>query len=110
MSATRRPTRTDLAVLLEQHIGQANGITAEAIAVQLGCPPRVVRHLVTELREDGVAVCGHPATGYFIAANSEELEQTCAFLRSRAMHSLTLESKLRRVPLPDLIGQLRLKT
>jgi hypothetical protein len=55
-------------------------------------------------------VCGHPATGYFIASNREELEETCQFLRSRAMHSLVLEAKLRGLPLADLVGQLRLKT
>ena len=105
-----RPNKTDLQVLLERHIGRDRGITAAAIAATLGCPERVVRELVTELRQDGRAVCGHPADGYFIAATREELEETCAFLRSRAMHSLVLESKLRGMPLADLVGQLRLKT
>jgi biotin operon repressor len=97
-------------VLLERHIGRERGITAAAIAVALGCQERVVRELVTEMRQDGIAVCGHPADGYYIAATKEELEETCAFLRSRAMHSLVLESKLRGLPLADLVGQLRLKT
>lgn len=100
----------DLAALLSRHIGKANGVTASGLATALGTTTRAVRHLVTELREEGMAVCGHPATGYFIAANPEELEATCAFLRSRAMHSLKLESTLRHVPLTDLLGQLRLKT
>jgi biotin operon repressor len=104
------PNKAHLAAYLQFHIGEDRGITAAAIAVALQCNERLVRHLVTELREDGVAVCGYPGSGYFIAANAQELEDTCAFLRSRAMHSLVLESKLRHVPLPDLIGQLRLKT
>jgi len=99
-----------LSTYLQLHIGKDGGITAAAIAVVLGCNERQVRLMVTELRKDGVAVCGHPMSGYFIAATPEELEETCAFLRSRAMHSLVLESKLRHVPLPDLLGQLRLKT
>lgn len=103
-------TKNDLQAALSRHIGQANGITAAALSTALGIPARGVRLLVTELREEGVAVCGHPRTGYFIAATSEELEATCAFLRSRAMHSLQLESTLRHVPLVDLLGQLRLKT
>lgn len=110
----QRPTKTDLQVLLERHIGRAAGVTAARIAGELGLPlasgPRLVRELVTELRSDGIAVCGHPATGYFIAATAAELEETCQFLRSRAMHSLVLESKLRGLPLADLVGQLRLKT
>jgi biotin operon repressor len=104
-------TKADLqAVLAREHIGRHNGIAAELLALVLGCEARHVRALVTELREQGVAVCGHPKTGYFIAQTPEELESTCQFLRSRAMHSLVLESKLRHVPLPELLGQLRLKT
>lgn len=103
-------TKHDLQAVLARHIGKENGATASALSATLGVTTRAVRHLVTELREDGAAVCGHPSTGYFIAANNEELEATCAFLRSRAMHSLQLESTLRHVPLPDLLGQLRLKT
>lgn len=107
---TTSATRTDLAALLERHIGRGRGITARQIAEQLGCADRVVRELVTELRLDGLAVCGRPETGYFIAATAEELQETCEFLRARAMHSLVLESRMRHVPLPDLVGQLRLKT
>jgi hypothetical protein len=91
--------------VLSSHIGQSNGINVKGLAALLDCTERMVRKLVSELREDGTAVCG-----YFIAANAEELEETCQFLRGRAMHSLHLESKLRNMPLPDLIGQMHLKT
>jgi biotin operon repressor len=104
------PNKTHLSTYLRFHIGRERGITAAAIAVALGCNEREVRKLVTELREDGMAVCGHPVSGYFIAATHEEIEETCAFLRSRAMHSLVLESKLRGMALADLLGQLRLPT
>lgn len=104
------PTKTDLLMLLEAHIGRDSGITARAIAQALGCTERLVRELVTELRMDGVALCGKPDTGYFVAATAEELQETCAFLRARALHSLVLEARMRHVPLPDLIGQLRLPT
>lgn len=103
-------SRNDLQALLARHIGRDNGVTASQASTYLGITARAVRHLVTELREDGIAVCGHPSTGYFIAASPEELEATCMFLRSRAMHSLQLEATLRHVPLVDLFGQLRLKT
>lgn len=69
-----------------------------------------MRVLVSELREDGHAICGTPADGYYIAANADELQHTCDFLRSRAMHSLVLEARLKRIPLVDLLGQLRLPT
>jgi hypothetical protein len=108
-----RPGKTELHVILQAHIGRARGVSAAFLAGALGLPfsaVREVRWLITELREDGVAVCGHPASGYFIAETKEELEETCAFLRARAMHSLALESKLRGMPLADLVGQLHLKT
>ena len=90
--------------------GRVNGITGADLAQILELKEREIRHAISELRMEGIAVCGHPRSGYFIAATPEELEDTCAFLRDRALHSLTLESKLRHVPLPELLGQLRLKT
>jgi hypothetical protein len=63
-----------------------------------------------EASEEGHAICGTPSHGYYIAADAAELEETCEFLRSRALHSLNLESKLRKIPLPDLLGQLHVPT
>jgi biotin operon repressor len=104
------PNKHTLLSLLQSHIGQSKGISVRDIAYHLRTSERQVRLAVTELRMDGIAVCGHPTTGYYIAETPEELERTCAFLRSRALQSLTLEANLRRVPLPDLIGQLHLRT
>lgn len=105
-----RPSKARLVAILEGHIGRDRGATVAALAQRLECNERLVRELVTELRLEGVAICGRPETGYFVAATADELEETCAFLRARAMHSLTIESRMRRVPLLDLLGQLRLKT
>lgn len=102
--------KNELLTLLSRHIGEAAGITAEGITLAIGVPKRRVRALVSELRLDGVAVCGTPRDGYFIAATPEDLEATCKFLRSRALHSLLLESRLRNVPLEDMVGQMRLPT
>lgn len=104
------PTVHDLVRALSARIGRARGVSALALAGQLACTERQVRRLVTQARTDGIAVCGRPRSGYFIAATAQELEDTCRFLRARAMRSLQLEARLRRVPLPDLIGQLRLRT
>ncbi len=101
---------SDVLRALAPHIGKRAGIAVKALADELQTSPRQVRKLVTELRLDGIAVCGHPKTGYFMAETADELENTCKFLRQRALHSLTLESKLRRIPLPDLLGQMHLKT
>lgn len=103
-------THADLLTLLSLHQGQRNGISAAALAAQLDVPERLVRTWVSQLRAQGIAVVAHPTTGYYIAQTAQEIEACCAFLRSRAMHSLYLEARLRNIPLPDLLGQLRLRT
>jgi biotin operon repressor len=102
--------RHQLLGVLSAHIGRERGISVRQLALELDVDERAVRTLVSELRTDGVAVCGTPGDGYFIASTPEELEHTLNFLRSRAMHSLVLESRLRKISLLDLIGQLRLPT
>lgn len=92
------------------HIGAENGVTAERLAAQIGTTPRELRKHISTLREQGVAVCGTPRFGYFVARTDAELEDSCAFLRRRALHSLALEARLRRITLPDLIGQMKLRT
>lgn len=104
-------TKHELLAELAHHIGAERGVHVAELARRVRLNPRDVRRLVSLLREDGIAVCGHPSTGYFIAADQEELDRYCLkFLRSRAMHSLRLEARLRRIPLPDLLGQLKLPT
>lgn len=103
--------RDDLVALLARHQGADQGISAEAIARALGVPTRRVRTLASEARMQGIAVCAHPAKGYFIAANEEELNRYyIRFMYSRAMHTLKLIAIAKRIPLPELIGQMRLPT
>lgn len=102
--------KTNVLSVLARRVGVANGIHVADLAAICQLAEREVRKAVSELREEGVAVCAQPATGYFIAGTPEELEESCQFLRGRAMHSLRLESRLRNIPLPDLLGQLHLPT
>lgn len=103
-------TKHDLFSLLAVRVGAHNGVSVNALARTLVTTPRHVRTLVSDLRMDGIAVCGTPKSGYYIAATPEEMEDTCQFLRNRAMHSLQLESRLRKIPMPDLLGQLHVPT
>lgn len=103
-------SKHDLFSILAHRVGQHNGASVSTLAKQLGTTERQVRSLVSELRLDGIAVCGTPKSGYYIAANADELKETCEFLRHRAMHSLQLESRLRNIPMPDLLGQLHVPT
>lgn len=99
-----------LQVLARDHTGAARGVGAAALAAKAHTSERYLRTLISAAREEGIAIAGTPTTGYFIAETAEELQQCCAFLRSRAMHSLRIEAQLRRVPLADLLGQLHLPT
>jgi biotin operon repressor len=102
--------KTAVFVVLQRHQGKHDGIKAKDLAHLAGVNEREVRHQVSALREDGIAVCGHPRTGYFIASSPDELETTVEYLKSRALHSLHLASRLTKIPLVDLLGQLKLKT
>ena len=103
-------TKHQLMAVMAKHAGKHNGVHVKHLAEVLNIPERQVRHLVTECREDGIAICGHPATGYFIAQTDDELQETLDFLKERALHSLKLASTLSKLPLADLVGQLHLKT
>src|SRR5690606_6758196 len=93
--------------VMQHHVGARSGIGVKRLAELCCVDERRVRHIVSDLREEGFSVCGTPGAGYFIAANAQEVDDCCRFLRKRAMHSLRLEAKLRRQALPDLINQLR---
>lgn len=93
--------------ILSRYRGRNNGIHVEHLVALTGQPQRRLRKLISELRNEGVAVCGKPETGYFVAETAEELDEFCIkYLEQRAMHSLRLSSRLRKIPLPVLAGQL----
>lgn len=93
---------------LSRHQGSAAGIGAKALAAELGVSPRKLRKLISAAREDGMAICGQPGTGYYVPVTPEELAQSCAFLEHRALHSLRLLSRMKHVSMPALLGQLKL--
>ncbi len=103
-----------LDVLQMRHTGALNGVTVKQLASEVvGTDPtpgdeRNVRHAVSVLREQGQAVCAHPKRGYFLAANSGEINETCEFLYARAMHTLKQVAALKNKALPDLRGQMGL--
>lgn len=101
-------TMTSLLNALSRHQGRDRGISARDLAAELDVPPRQLRKLVSAAREEGIAICGKPASGYFMAVTPEELQETCAFLEHRALHSLRKLSRMKRVSLPVLLGQLML--
>ena len=104
-----------LLAVLSRHIGSRRGISAAALARAVYGPgagagdERRIRHMVAELRAQGEHICADPRHGYFIAKTEAELDDTCRFLYDRAMTSLSQISAMKRVSLPDLAGQLRIR-
>ena len=99
--------------VMSLHRGSSRGVPmGELVYEATGLAPtpaleRRARMLISALRDEGYPICATPRQGYYYANCEAELHQCCAFLRERAMHSLKLEAKLRRMALPDLLGQLR---
>lgn len=105
-----------LLTVMSVFIGKANGVTAKQLVelINFRCATQItqreLRSLVEALREDGYHICATPTHGYFIAKSPTELEETCEFLRSRAMRSLKQIAAMKRISMPDLFGQLKLPT
>ncbi|WP_049764595.1 hypothetical protein [Thioalkalivibrio sulfidiphilus] len=72
---------------------------------------RITRSLITELRQEGHAIAHKPGAGggYYMARNEDELKDTAAWFRKRAMSSLRQEAALRRISLGALIEQYQLE-
>lgn len=93
MTAEKAVTAAALKAALKT--GKANGQSVQTLHFLLDTTERAVRKLVDELIDEGVPVCAHPTTGYYIAATWEEVEATYDWLRSRGLHSLAKAAKLR---------------
>lgn len=99
-------TKEQLLNILAEHQGREAGIQGNALARKAGLSPRRLRTLISQMRDQGIAICGKPASGYFVPVSAEELSESCAYLEARALHSLRLLSRMKKVALPTLLGQL----
>jgi len=99
---------------LSRHIGKTSGVTAKELVADITWQAaseaecRRLRQVIESLRREGQHICGHPSSGYFIASNEAELNESCLFLYNRAMTSLSQISAMKKISLPDIAGQLRL--
>lgn len=115
MSMLEPHLHDQLLAVLSRHIGADRGISVQRLAWRLFGPraserdQRNIRKAVEELRREGHHICADPARGYFIAGTARELDDTCRFLYRRAMTSLNQVAAMKRVSLPDLAGQLRIR-
>lgn len=109
-------TREAVLTAMENHVGADSGASGAALVLEIcglyatKAHERALRKVIEELRREGHHLCGTPAEGYYMAVNDDELLRTCEFLHDRAMTTLAQIAAMRRVSLPDLRGQLRLRT
>lgn len=93
---------------LQSRIGAAKGMhEAELVAVTL-LNGRLCRKAIELLRLDGVQICGKPETGYYIAATADELTSTTDWMFKRAAKTLKQISRMTKIALPALVGQINL--
>lgn len=90
---------------LSRHLGSGQGIRADDLARELHRSARQIRKGISALRDEGVAVCGTPITGYYIATTPEELRQTLAFHKKRLEHEARIVRHLEALCTPALMGQ-----
>lgn len=96
--------KTELLQILQRHTGKSNGIHVKHLAQQLDATERAARKLVAEAREDGMPICGKPESGYYLAANQQEIDETVAFLESRVKTTVDQIARLKnaRLATPQL--------
>lgn len=71
---------------------------------------RNLRELVDELQKEGVPVVSDSSQtgGYWLASTAGELDDYCGRLRTAALKKLKKEARLRKLTLPQLLGQIQL--
>jgi hypothetical protein len=92
------------------HLGRARAIKADELAALLDMTTRAVGDIMKSLSEThclAIAAAVTKPYGYYLVDTAAELENYCGQLHSRALSQLRRESILRRVPMPELLGQLR---
>ncbi|MDY6789701.1 MAG: hypothetical protein SWH54_00350 [Thermodesulfobacteriota bacterium] len=112
--------RTRILIIMAGHVGKSNRIGMGELYEQVFettyehriNDTRPLRILITELRKDGVAICSKQSQnsgGYWLASAGSELTSYCETLRKRALGILGMEAKVRKMTLPELVGQLSLE-
>jgi len=104
---------------LTSHIGEHQAIGMAALYEAVFERPwqdkindtRALRKVVTDLRAEGVAICSVSTTaggGYYLAAAGSELAQYLRRTERRALSILSRNARIKRISLPNYLGQLKL--
>ena len=72
---------------------------------------RRLRTIITALRQKGVPIASTASKnsgGYYIVRAGSELDEYCGRIRRAALRKLFMESRLRKISMPELLGQINL--
>jgi hypothetical protein len=110
--------RNRLKSALFDHVGEVNAISMTALYEIVFerhwndkiNDTRALRHLITALREDGVPICSTSSQhgGYYIAAAGSEFIDFLRKTERRAICILMRNARMKKVSLPEYLGQLKL--
>jgi hypothetical protein len=70
---------------------------------------RKLRKLIAETKEEGVPILSSPAHvggGYYLSGSDSEMDAFYAMRRKMALKILALEAKMRKLAMPELLGQI----
>jgi hypothetical protein len=104
---------------LTKHIGESNAIgMGELYEIVFERPwknrindTRKLRTLITSLRADGIAICSSFDAGnggYYLASEGSEINDYLKCFETRALKALERVSKIKKITLPEYLGQIRL--
>jgi len=111
--------RARLLSILTTHIGETNAISMAELYERVFDKKwhnkvndtRKLRLLVNKMRSEGIAICSTTDQnngGYYLAAAGSEVNDYLRRLERRALKILWRISKIKKVSLPELLGQMRL--
>ena len=111
---------TGLLSTLSHHIGREKAIPMTALQTSVFGEEagdkingtRTLRKLITAARLRGVPIASctdRDGGGYYLAAAGSEMDDYLNRVRSRGMAALKLEAVLRRLSLPELLGQISMR-
>jgi biotin operon repressor len=106
------PDDTRVWTLIADRHGRAAAISAADLARETGLNDRAVRKIVKALIEQHgapIASSPHPPAGYYLPETLDEIRETLDSLKGRALSILTRMARLRRMTLPEMVGQLQLE-
>ena len=106
-------------MVLSRHVGEEKAIDMGELYSRVFNEPythkinhtRRLRTIITALRRKGVPIGSTAAKnggGYYLVRAGSELDSYCARLRRAALNKLAMEAKLRRISMPELLGQMQL--